>query len=127
MPGHFHGAAKLAVIQLFLAATGPLAAQHFHLKAPGNNFLTDTSEASPQTAESCRVSFQHSRWLTSLIDAFHTTVKRRLGSQRRLSVPSGDIPLQGTHRLIQRRHGELAKGVRSEMPPRYLVLEEVDV
>src|SRR5262249_21318440 len=86
-----------------------------------------SSEASPQTAESCRVSSQHSRWLTSLIDAFHTTVKRRLGSQRRLSAPSGDIALQGTHRLIQRRHGELAKGVRSALPPRYLAFEEVDV
>src|SRR5258705_7304760 len=69
----------------------------------------NTSEASPQTAESCRISSQYSRWLASLIDAFHTTVKRRLGSPRRLSAPSGDIALQGTHRLIQRRHGELAK------------------
>src|SRR5262249_53310048 len=39
----------------------------------------------------------------------------------------GDTALQGTHRLIQRRHGELAKGVRSAMPPRYLAFEEVDV
>jgi hypothetical protein len=92
-----------------------------------NSGTATTSEASPQTAESCRISSQYSRW-----PAFP---HRRIpydGQTTAWFFTSSLGSLRG-HRPTRHSPSDPAsprracRGVRSAMPPRYLAFKEVKV
>ena len=91
----------------------------------GDRALT-TNEASPQTDESCRISSQHSRWLSSLIDVFRTTVKMTACFARSsLGSLRGHRPTRHSPSdPASPRSGGLAKAFHAPLPPRYLAFEE---